>query len=44
MAAMDTKFGTIFGTISDVRNFFIFSTPTPQNFSDGNETYGILKN
>ena len=44
MVAMDTKFGTIYCAISDVRHFFIFATPTPQNFSNSNETYGILKN
>ena len=43
MVAMDTKFEIIYCAISDVRILLYFQLQLPQNFTDRNETYGILK-
>ena len=43
MVAMDTKFGRIYCAISKVRKFLYFQLQLPQNATDCNETYGILK-
>ena len=44
MVVMDTKIGRIYWTISDDRNFLYFELELPQNYTDHNESYGILKN
>ena len=43
MVVMDTKFGRIYCTITDVRIFLYFQLQLSQKFTDHNETYGILK-
>ena len=44
MVAMDTKFRRIYCAMSDGRIILYFQLQLPQNFTDCNETYGILKN
>ena len=43
MVAMDAKFGITYCAISDIRIFLYFQLQLPQNFTDSNETYSILK-
>ena len=43
MVAMDTKFGKIYCAISDVGYFLYLQLQLPQNFTDRNAIYGILK-
>ena len=43
MVAIDTKFGRIYCAINDIRLFLYFQLQLPPNFTDRNETYGILK-
>ena len=43
MVAMDTKFWRMYCAISDVRNFLYFQNQLPQTFTNGNETYDILR-